>query len=490
MELGKMFIGGEWVESSSKETRKIINPYDASVICEVAEGTVEDAKKAIAAAKKAFYEDGWGDTPAYEKAELLNKFADEMEANVEELARLETLNTGKALIESEYDVYDSASILRYYAGVVTKPTGQTYDLNDPAVHGMTVREPIGVCSLIVAWNFPISLAIWKIAPALAAGNTIILKPSEITPLSAIKMTEMMEKVGFPKGVVNLVLGAGATVGNELAESVDVDKVAFTGGIATGRKIMQAASSNVKGVTLELGGKSPNIIFADADFDTAVDYGLFGMFYNQGEVCSAGSRILVEDTIYDKYVEKLIEGAKGIKIGNGLDEGVKMGPVISEQHMNKILDYIEIGKKEGATVALGGYRMTGPEYEKGYFIAPTIFTDTTPDMRIVQEEIFGPVVVIQKFHGEEEAIKLANDTTYGLAAGVFTSDGSKALRVVKKIRAGITWVNTYGPVYPEAPWGGYKQSGIGRELGSYGLDDFSEVKQININTNVCPTDWFK
>lgn len=490
MELGKMFIGGEWVESSSKETRKIINPYDASVICEVAEGTVEDAKKAIAAAKKAFYEDGWGDTPAYEKAELLNKFADEMEANVEELARLETLNTGKALIESEYDVYDSASILRYYAGVVTKPTGQTYDLNDPAVHGMTVREPIGVCSLIVAWNFPISLAIWKIAPALAAGNTIILKPSEITPLSAIKMTEMMDKVGFPKGVVNLVLGAGATVGNELAESMDVDKVAFTGGIVTGRKIMQAASSNVKGVTLELGGKSPNIIFADADFDTAVDYGLFGMFYNQGEVCSAGSRILVEDTIYDKYVEKLIEGAKGIKIGNGLDEGVKMGPVISEQHMNKILDYIEIGKKEGATVALGGYRMTGPEYEKGFFIAPTIFTDTTPDMRIVQEEIFGPVVVIQKFHGEEEAIKLANDTTYGLAAGVFTSDGSKALRVVKKIRAGITWINTYGPVYPEAPWGGYKQSGIGRELGSYGLDDFSEVKQININTNVCPTDWFK
>ena len=237
MELGKMFIGGEWVESSSKETRKIINPYDASVICEVAEGTVEDAKKAIAAAKKAFYEDGWGDTPAYEKAELLNKFADEMEANVEELARLETLNTGKALIESEYDVYDSASILRYYAGVVTKPTGQTYDLNDPAVHGMTVREPIGVCSLIVAWNFPISLAIWKIAPALAAGNTIILKPSEITPLSAIKMTEMMDKVGFPKGVVNLVLGAGATVGNELAESMDVDKVAFTGGIVTGRKIM-------------------------------------------------------------------------------------------------------------------------------------------------------------------------------------------------------------------------------------------------------------
>ncbi|MCD8078177.1 MAG: aldehyde dehydrogenase family protein [Lachnospiraceae bacterium] len=489
MDLGKMFIDGEWVESSSGETRKILNPYDASVICEVAEGTSQDAEKAIAAARRAFYEDGWGDTPAYERAELLKKFADEMEANVAELARLETLNTGKALIESEYDVYDSANILRYYAGLVTKPTGQTYDLNDPNVHAMTVREPIGVCALIVAWNFPISLAIWKVAPALAAGNTIILKPSKTTPLSAIKMVEMREKVGFPKGVGNLVLGAGAGIGNVLAESMDVDKVAFTGSIKAGREVMRAAASNVKGICLELGGKSPNIIFADADFDTAVDYGLYGMFYNQGEVCSAGSRILVEDTIYDKYLEKLIEGAKKIRIGNGLDEGVRMGPVISEHQMKKVLEYIEIGKKEGATVALGGYRMTGQEYEKGYFIAPTIFTDTTPDMRIVQEEIFGPVVVIQKFHGEEEAIRLANDTTYGLAAGVFSNDLSKALRVVKKLRAGITWINTYGPVYPEAPWGGYKQSGIGRELGIYGLDDYTEVKQININTNVCPSEWF-
>lgn len=489
MKTGKMFIDGSWVTSSTGETRSIINPYDASVITEVAEGSVEDTQRAVKAAKRAFYEDGWGDTPAYERAALLNKFADEMEANVDELARLETLNTGKSLIESEYDVYDSANILRYYAGIVSKPSGQTYDLNDPNVHGMTIREPIGVCGMIVAWNFPISLAIWKLAPALAAGNTVVLKPSELTPLSAIKMFELMEKVGYPKGVVNLVLGAGATVGNAIAESTDVDKVAFTGGIVTGRKVMQAASSNIKGISLELGGKSPNVIFADADFETAVDYGLYGMFYNQGEVCSAGSRILVEDKIYDKYLEALIEGAKNIKIGNGFDEGVKMGPVISEAHMNKVLNYIEIGKNEGATVALGGHRMTGKEYEKGYFIEPTIFTDTTPDMRIVQEEIFGPVVVLQKFHGEEEAIKLANGTTYGLAAAVFTNDNAKALRVIKKLRAGITWVNTYGPVYPEAPWGGYKQSGIGRELGTYGLDDYTEVKQVNINMNVCPTGWF-
>ena len=490
MKIGKMFIDGEWVLSSNNETRDIINPYDSSVITKVAEGTVEDTKRAIKAAKKAFYEDGWGDTPAYERAALLNKFADEMEANVSEIAKIETLNTGKALIESEYDVYDSVNILRYYAGIVTQPTGQTYQLNDPNVQAMTVREPLGVCGLIVAWNFPISLAIWKIAPALAAGNTIVFKPSEITPLSAIKMFEIMEKVGYPKGVVNLVMGSGATCGNEISESLDVDKVAFTGGIVTGRKIMKAATSNMKGVCLELGGKSPNIIFADADFDTAVDYGLFGMFYNQGEVCSAGSRILVEDTIYDKYLESLIEGAKKIKIGNGLDEGVKMGPLVSEAHMNKVLKYIEIGKKEGAKIVLGGHRIMKPGYEKGFFVEPTIFVDTKPDMRIVQEEIFGPVVVIQKFHGEEEAIKLANDTTYGLAAGVFTNDNAKALRVIKKLRAGITWVNTYGPVYPEAPWGGYKQSGIGRELGTYGLDDYTEVKQININLNVEPTKWFE
>ena len=490
MNLGKMLIDGEWVEASSGKTRDIINPYDNSVICRVADGTKEDAQKAIQAAKRAFYEDGWGDTPAYERAELLNKFADEMEANVDEIARLETLNTGKALIESEYDVYDSAAILRYYAGIVTKPTGQTYDLNDSNVHAYTVREPIGVCGLIVAWNFPISLAIWKIAPALAAGNTIVMKPASITPLSAIKMFELLQKVGYPSGVVNLVMGSGTSVGNELAESKDVDKVAFTGGIEAGREVMKSAANNIKGISLELGGKSPNIIFADSDFDTAVDYGLFGMFYNQGEVCSAGSRILVEDTIYDKYLEALTEGAKKIKIGNGLDEGVKMGPVISEEHMNKILEYIRIGKEEGAVAACGGYRITDPGYEKGFFVAPTIFTETTPDMRIVKEEIFGPVVVLQKFHGEEEAIALANDTTYGLAAGVFTNNNGKALRVIKKLKAGITWVNTYGPVYPEAPWGGYKQSGIGRELGTYGLDDYTEVKQININLNVCPSGWFE
>lgn len=489
-EIKKMFIDGEWVESSSKETRKVINPANGEVIAEVTEGTAEDVKKAVAAAKRAFYKDGWGESSPTERANLLYAFADELEKNVDKIAKVETMNVGKALIESEYDVYDAASVIRYYAGIVTKPTGQTYDVGNPDVHCLTVREPIGVCGQIVAWNFSITLAIWKLAPALAAGNTVVFKPSEVTPLSAVIMFELMEKVGFPKGVVNLVMGAGDTVGSEISENHDIDKVAFTGGIKTGQKIMRAAAGNMKGISLELGGKSPNIIFADADFDTAVDIALFGMFYNQGEVCSASSRILVEDKIYDKFMKAFVEKTQNIKIGNGLDKGVKMGPVITEAHMNKVLNYIEIGKAEGATIACGGHRIMDNGFDKGFFIEPTIFTDTTPDMRIVQEEIFGPVVVVQKFSTEEEAIELANNTTYGLAAGVMTNDGSKALRVIKKLRAGITWVNDYGPVYPEAPWGGYKQSGIGRELGTYGLDDYTEVKQININLKPAPTGWFE
>jgi betaine-aldehyde dehydrogenase len=412
-----------------------------------------------------------------------------MEENSEELARLETLNTGKALIESQYDVSDSVACLRYYAGLVNKPMGHTYCVSDPAVCSFSVREPVGVCGMISAWNFPISLAIWKIAPALAAGNTIVFKPAEITPLSAIRMFELLEKAGYPAGVVNLITGPGSVIGRTISESADVDKVAFTGGIDAGRHVMRAAAGNMKNVSLELGGKSPNIIFADANFDAAVDYGLFGIFYNQGEVCSAASRLIVEESIYDRYLEALVAKTEKIKIGSGLDPDVRMGPLISEEHMNNVLRYIELGIQEGARTACGGKRIMKPGYEKGFFVEPTVFTDTSPDMRIVREEIFGPVVVMQKFRGEEEALRLANDTTYGLAAGVFTNDISKAIRVIRKIRAGITWINTYGPVYNEAPWGGYRQSGIGRELGVCGIEDYTEVKQININTNVAPTGWF-
>ncbi|MDR1765392.1 MAG: aldehyde dehydrogenase family protein [Lachnospiraceae bacterium] len=486
----KMYIDGEWCASGDGAYKEIINPCDGCAIAYAPQGTRDDARRAIAAAKRAFCADGWDETPKGKLSELLLSFASLMEENVGRLARAETLNTGKALIESEYDVYDSVGVVRYYAGLANKPTGQTYGVAaDPNIMAMTVREPIGVCGMISAWNFPISLAIWKIAPALAAGNTIVFKPAQITPMSAVILFELLEQAGFPKGVANLVLGSGPAVGDEIATNPDVGKVAFTGGLAAGQSVMRAAAGGVKSVSLELGGKSPSIMFADADFDTAVDYALFGMFYNQGEVCSASSRILVEDAIYDRFMEAFVAKTAAIKIGNGLEDGVRMGPLISAEHMETVLGYIDMGVKEGAKLAFGGKRLTDGALAKGFFVQPAIFTDVREDMRIVKEEIFGPVVVVQRFHGEEEAIRLANATDYGLAAGVFSGDVSKALRVVRKLRAGITWVNTYGPVYPEAPWGGYKMSGVGRELGTYGLDDYSEVKQININTRPAPTGWF-
>ncbi|WP_196605663.1 aldehyde dehydrogenase family protein [Pectinatus haikarae] len=488
-EIKKMYIDGEWVPSSSGDTTAIINPATGEQIAVVAKGTRADARSAVKAAKRAFYEDGWWDSTAGERAELLNKFADEMEANVDELARVETMNNGKTLTESSYDVYDSAACLRYYAGLCTKPSGQTYAVPNPNVQSMTVREPIGVVGMIVAWNFPISLAMWKLAPALAAGNTVVLKPASYTPLSAVMLFEMMERAGFPKGVVNLVLGSGADVGDELAANTDVEKIAFTGSIEAGSSVMRAAANNVKGICLELGGKSPVVVFDDADIATAVDYAAFGIFYNQGEVCSAGSRILVQDTIYDSFTATLVEYTGQIKLGNGLAENTTMGPLISKSHMEKVIGYIETGKKEGATLLCGGRRAMEGELSRGWFVEPTIFGDCTPDMTIVKEEIFGPVLCLQKFHTINDAIELANDTAYGLAAGVFTKDGAKALKVIKKIRAGITWINEFSPVYNEAPWGGYKQSGIGRELGTYGLDEFTEVKQININLEPAPTGWF-
>ena len=489
METKKMLIDGTWQLAASGKTSEVINPATGEVIAVVPKGGREDAQKAIKAARKAFDSGIWSERPATERAELLNKFADKMVERVDDIARTETMNNGKSFTESSYDVYDSAACLRYYAGMCTKPAGQTYNVPNPDVHAMTIREPIGVVGMIVAWNFPISLAMWKMAPALAAGNTIILKPASCTPLSAIKLFEIMQEVGFPAGVVNLVLGSGGEVGDELAKNTEVDKIAFTGSIEAGRSVMRAAANNVKGICLELGGKSPIVVFDDADFETAVDYAAFGMFYNQGEVCSASSRILIQDTIYDKFVKALVKVTGQIKLGNGLDEGVTMGPIVTKEQMDKILAYIEKGKEEGATLLCGGGRATEGELAKGFFVQPTIFGDCTPDMTIVQEEIFGPVLCLQKFHTEEEAIELANHTTYGLAAGVFTQDGPKALRVIKKLRAGITWVNEFGPVYNEAPWGGYKQSGIGRELGTYGFDEFTEIKQVNINLKPAPTGWF-
>jgi betaine-aldehyde dehydrogenase len=381
---------------------------------------------------------------------------------------------------------DAAACFRYYAGIATKPHGETYDVPGPS-QSFTVREPIGVCGMIVPWNYPLLMAVWKLAPALAAGNTCVLKPSELTPLTALRLAGLMHDAGLPAGVVNVVTGAGPIVGAALAESHDVDKIAFTGGTSTGRAIMSAAVGNLKKISLELGGKSPNVVFADADFETAVDYALFAIYAGCGQVCSAGSRLLLDASIHDRFVARLVERAQKIVVGNGFDRATEMGPLISAQHREKVEAYIASGIAEGATLACGGTRPAG--LERGNFLSPTIFTDVTPQMRIVREEIFGPVLVVQTFRDEAEAIALANDTIYGLAGGVFTSDAAKALRVVRAIRAGITWINTYHPTYNEAPWGGYKQSGIGRELGTYGYDAYTEVKQINVNLAVEPSGWF-
>jgi betaine-aldehyde dehydrogenase len=488
-EVKKMYINGEWVESVSGKTMPAINPANGEQIAVITEGTAADVDAAVAAAKEAFYNGPWGSTPAQGRAELLLKLAARIEANAEEMAELEMRDNGKPLRETEYDVADAVACLRYYAGLCRTPKGQTYDVADP-MQAMTVREPVGVCGLITPWNYPLLMGMWKIAPALAAGNCIVYKPASVTCLSSIRLFELIDEVGFPEGVANLVLGPGSALGARLAEHPDVDKVGFTGGTDTGRSIMKAATGNLKKLSLELGGKSPCVVFEDADLETAVDWALFAIFSNQGQVCSAGSRLLLQESIHDRFVERLAERAKKIKVGPGDMEGVEMSAMVSESHMNKVLDYIAVGKAEGATVACGGNRITDGDLAKGFFIEPTIFTGCTSDMRIVQEEIFGPVLAVLKFKDEADAVRLANDSIYGLAGGVFTRDGARGLRFIKKLRAGITWINAYHPTYCEAPWGGYKQSGIGRDLGTYGFDEYTEVKQININLEPGPIGWFE
>ncbi|MGH0483545.1 aldehyde dehydrogenase family protein [Bacillus mycoides] len=484
----KMYVNGEWRDSSDQEKRTIINPANGKGIAYAPEGTIEDAKYAIEVARTAFDSGIWSGTSTAERASYLFKIADEIDKNMEELVYLETMDNGKTYREAEGDIGDAAACFRYYAGLITKPDGQTYHVADP-MQAMVVREPVGVCGLIVPWNYPLLMSVWKIAPALAAGNTIVFKPSEVTPITATKLFEILEKIGLPKGVANMVMGAGPIVGNEIAASNKVDMISFTGGTKTGKHIMRTAADNMKKISLELGGKSPNIIFADADFETAIDYALFGIYAGSGQVCSAGSRILVEEKIYDKFVNSFVERAQQINVGPGDNPESEMGPLVSQEHMEKVLRYIEIGKDEGANVACGGRRIMEDGKGDGFFIEPTVFVNVKPDMRIVQEEIFGPVVVIQKFKDEQEAIELANGTDYGLAGGVFTVDGAKAMRVIRKLRAGITWINSYHPTYNEAPWGGYKQSGIGRSLGTFGLEEFQEIKQININLEVEPIGWF-
>jgi betaine-aldehyde dehydrogenase len=482
-----MYVDGGWRLAQDGATRDLVNPSNGQRIATVTEGSQPDAELAIRAARKAFDEGPWGSTSAIDRAALLLRVADAIDAHRDEFVRIDTLNNGKPLRECEYDAIDAANCFRYYAGLATKPHGQTFDVPAPS-QSFTVREPIGVCGQIVPWNYPLLMAVWKLAPALAAGNVCVLKPAELTPLSALRLAMIFEELEFPAGVVNIVTGAGATVGHAIAASALVDKIAFTGGTKTGRSIMQAAVSNLKKISLELGGKSPNVVFADADFETAVDYALFAIFANAGQVCSAGSRLLLEKPLHDRFMERVVERAKKIRVGDGFDPDTEMGPIISPVHRERVESYIKVGTDEGATLLCGGHRIGGA-LAAGNFIEPTIFDNTKPSMRVVKEEIFGPVLVVQTFDDEADAVRIANDTVYGLAGAVFTQDVAKAHRIIRKLRAGITWINTYHPTYNEAPWGGYKQSGFGSELGTYGYDAYTEVKQINVNLDVTPSGWF-
>ncbi|SDC41146.1 betaine-aldehyde dehydrogenase [Terribacillus halophilus] len=485
----QQYINGNWVNAISGNTREIINPFNQEIIATVPEGDESDTRAAIAAARKAFDSGEWASVPAIERGTVVRKIADLIERDKQELAHLESLDTGKTLQESLGDMDDIADVFRYYGELADKDGGEL--VNSPVSNSISkvVHEPVGVCGQITPWNYPLLQASWKLAPALATGNTLIMKPSEITPLTTIKVFELMEEAGFPAGVVNLVLGAGDTVGAELANNTDVDLISFTGGVATGKKIMQAASVNVKKLALELGGKNPNIVFADADFEIAVDQALNGVFFHAGQICSAGTRLIVEESIHDEFVKALVERVKKFKLGSGFDDDTQMGPLISAEHLAKVEKYVEAGMEEGATIAAGGKRPEDPELKKGFFYLPTIFTDCTTDMRIVQEEAFGPIITVEKFRTEEEAVKLANDSIYGLAGGVWTTDSAKAERCVAKMRMGTVWINDFNLYFPHAPWGGFKQSGIGRELGRLGMEEYTETKHIFQNLNPKPINWF-
>lgn len=483
-----LWIGGKAVAPSGDLARPVLNPATGETLVELPDATVEEVERAVAAAREAFDGGPWPRATAQERSRVLHAVADLVEGDLEQLAALETLDTGKTLRESRADMTDIAGVLRHFAALIAIQAG---DLNPVPANALslTLHEPLGVVAMITPWNYPLLQAAWKIAPALAAGCTFVVKPSELTPLTTLRFAELLSEAGVPAGVANVVLGAGEVVGAALVEHPAVDMVSFTGGVEAGRAISRAAAVGVKRVTLELGGKNPNIVLADADVDAAVDKALEAVFFHAGQVCSAGSRLLLEGSLHDRFLDELLERARRIRLGFGWEDATEMGPLISQEHRQKVEGYVRLAQQEGARLLLGGARPMDARLARGYYLEPTILDGLPSDGRVAREEIFGPVLTVETFDDLAEALRLANATDTGLAAAVWTRDLPEAMAMARQLRFGTVWLNDFHPYYPQAPWGGYKQSGVGRELGWSGLREYQEEKHLYLNLDVKAAGWF-
>ena len=487
--MADLLIDGRWVASSTGRTREIRCPADGSLVAVVDEAGADDTVAAIGAARRAFDAGTWPRTSANDRSALLERVAGLLERDVEAIAHAESLDTGKRIVEARYDVADVVRCFRYYAGVTQGLSGRVVETGDEGVLSRIVYEPVGVCGLITPWNYPLLQASWKVAPALAAGNTFVIKPSELTPSTTILLMRLLAEAGLPDGVANLVLGAGPESGAPLSEHPDVDLVSFTGGLLTGRRIMASAAATVKKVALELGGKNPNIVFADADLPAALDNALTAVFLHSGQVCSAGARLIIEEGVHDSFVDALVERAGRIRLGGPFDPDAETGTLISATHRDKVQAYVDAAVAEGALLRCGGAPPTDPELKVGHYFLPTVLDRCVASMGCVQDESFGPVLTVETFRTEDEAVRIANDTMYGLAGAVWSSDAGRVQRVAGRLRHGTIWINDYHPYLPQAEWGGFKQSGVGRELGPTGLHEYLESKHVYQNLNPAPSGWF-